>query len=180
MKVSNITRAVDHHLIMTSITPYPKTQQAKKPKKPVKVKVKKLDPDYWFSLCVRQRDGWTCTNCGKHYEPTINSDTGLPGTRALHCSHYIGRANYATRFDPLDVDAHCYGCHSKFEGNPHLFQRWKVEQLGIEKYEILIEKSCNILLGKQARQEKQEIARHYQSEFYKMVNTGINEFVGYF
>ena len=143
----------------------PKGMRLKGKKKAVK-REPKLDPDQWFSLCVRERAGWTCQACGKHYEPWI-STKGLPANPGLHCSHYVGRANYATRFDPLNVDAHCYGCHAKFEGNPHIFMLWKSEQLG-SIYDVLIEKSNNIMLGKTARREKQEIAKHYKAEFERM------------
>ena len=45
---------------------------------------------------------------------------------------------------------------------------WKFEQLGGIIYDLLIEKSNNIMLGKQARHEKQEIAKHYKAEFERM------------
>ena len=156
-------------MLNTLPTPKPKpTKQMRiKAKKKLVLKVKKLDPDQWFSLCVRERAGWNCQACGKHYEPW-ESAKGLPANPGLHCSHYVGRANYATGFDPLNVDAHCYGCHAKFEGNPHIFMGWKFEQLGGVLYDLLIEKSNNVILGKQARREKQQIAEHYKSEFERM------------
>jgi len=147
--------------------PKPTKGMRMKPKKKAVKREPKLDPDQWFSLCVRERAGWTCQACGKHYEPW-QSTKGLPANPGLHCSHYVGRANYATRFDPLNVDAHCYGCHAKFEGNPHVFMTWKFEQLGGIVYDLLIEKSNNIMLGKTARREKQEIAKHYKAEFERM------------
>lgn len=170
-----VKRAADHHEVMSVIHPKPKPTKQKK----AKVKVKKLDPDYWFSLCVRERAGWKCQACGKPYPPVTSENTGLPGNPGLHCSHYIGRANYSLRFDPLNADAHCYGCHAKFEGNPHIFREWKLERLGDNLYEILIEKSNNILLGKQARSEKQEIAEHYKREFERIQLQDDKEFTGY-
>lgn len=44
---------------------------------------------------------------------------------------------------------------------------WKSEQLGCT-YDVLIEKSNNVMLGKTARKEKQEIAKHYKAEFERM------------
>jgi hypothetical protein len=163
-------------------TPKPKPTKAKAKKKTPKVK--KLNPDEWFSLCVRERANWTCQACGKHYEPWVSSK-GLMANPGLHCSHYIGRANYAVRFDPMNADAHCYGCHAKFEGNPHNFMGWKFEQLGGILYDILIEKSNNIALGKQARHDKQAIAEHFKAEYEKMQakrsngNIGRINFQGY-
>jgi len=167
-------------------------KREKKARKPIlhksKRKAKKiiiLDPDMWFSLCVRERAEWTCQKCGKTYEPWITVK-GLPANQGLHCSHYIGRGNYSVRFEPFNADAHCYGCHQKFESNPHLFRLWKSEQLGPERYEILIEKSNDLLLGKQARREKREIAAHYKAEFERMRELRCNgkagriNFQGYF
>ena len=171
---------------MAAIHPKPKPTKADRPRKPANIKrVKKLDPDYWFSLCVRERANWTCECCGRHYEPIISEVTGNPANPGLHCSHYIGRANYSVRFDPMDADAHCYGCHAKFEGNPHIFREWKLKRIEQELYDILIEKSEDIMAGKQARREKQEIAEHYKHEYSMMMQrraqgfTGRIEFVGY-
>jgi len=161
------------------VKPVPKP--LRQDRKRVKAKAKKrriaiADPDYWFSLCVRERANWTCESCGKHYEPWISAK-GDPANPGLHCSHYIGRANYATRFEPMNANAHCYGCHSKFEQNPHVFQEWKKMIIGNTSYEILIEKSTNIMLGKQARQEKAQIAEHFKEQFQRMRQS--KEFTGY-
>lgn len=157
----------------------PKKSDRKKIKeKPAKKRIAISDPDYWFSLCVRQRAGWSCESCGKHYAPWISAKNELANP-ALHCSHYIGRANYATRFDPLNVDAHCYFCHTTFEGNPHEFRIWKLQRLGQELYDIVIEKSKNVMLGKQARKEKALISEHYKQQFYLM-KAGKKDFQGYF
>lgn len=181
----DIRRAAEWNLLMAIISKPKPVKQAKKSKKPVAKKEPKLDPDYFFSLCVRERADWTCQACGKKYVPWTGKN-GYPANPGLHCSHYIGRANYAVRFDKHNVDAHCYGCHSKFEGNPHNFMAWKYEQLGGILYDILIEKSNDIMLGKQARQQKQEIARHYKAQYELMRELRNNgklgriDFQGYF
>lgn len=165
------------------INPRPKPTRSQRQRVKVKAvkpkKEKKLDPDYFFSLCVRERAGWKCEKCGKGYTPWTGAN-GYPANPGLHCSHYIGRGNYATRFDPLNVDAHCYFCHSQFEGNPHEFRLWKLERVGQEVYDIIIEKSRNILLGKQARKEKQHIAEHYKQQYHLMKSGVVKDFQGYF
>lgn len=153
----------------------PAPKPTKKPK--AKRKIAILDPDIWFSLCVRERADWTCQSCGKKYEPWYTAK-GIPANPGLHCSHYIGRGNYAVRFDPYNADAHCYGCHQKFEGNPHNFMAWKLAQLGDPLYDILIEKSNSLMLGKEARRSKQEIAAHYKAEFERMRELRNNGKVG--
>lgn len=137
--------------------------------------MKTTTADMWFSRCVRERANWTCENCGKQYDDK---------SMGLHCSHFIGRGNWAVRFDPLNADSHCYYCHSQFEGNPHKHTEWKKSRLK-EVYEILIEKSNNLMLGKQNRRDVKHIAAHYRSEFMKMKEqraegkTGRLEFVGW-
>ena len=159
-------------MVVASLNTPPRAKPKPPPKvkgksKAKKLKIKREDPDAWFSLCIRERADWTCQACGKRYEPWY-TEKGLPANPGLHCSHYIGRGNYATRCEPLNADAHCYGCHLKFESNPHVFMTWKSEQLGAAIYDVLIEKSNNIMLGKQGRKEKQQIAEHYKSEFFRM------------
>ena len=177
---TKIQAATEHMTVMDAIHPKPKPTKERKPKRvPVDKRRKRLDPDQWFSLCVRERAGWKCECCGKDYTPTISENTGLPGNPGLHCSHYIGRANYAVRFDPYNAVAHCYGCHAKAEGNPHNFMKWTHDRLGVWLYDLLIEKSNNLILGKQARKEKQEIAQHYKAEFERIRNSNNKQFEGY-
>ena len=154
------------------MTPKPKPE-----KKPKKRKIAILDPDVWFSLCVRERADWTCQACGKKYEPWFTAK-GIPANPGLHCSHYVGRGNYSVRFEPHNADAHCYGCHVKFESNPHKFMEWKYEQLGGILYDILIEKSNDLMIGKEARRSKAEIAAHYKEEFERMRSERNNGKVG--
>lgn len=136
--------------------------------------------DYWFSRCVRERAGWRCENCGKQYQE---------GDQGLHCSHFIGRGNWAVRFEPLNAFAHCFSCHMMFEGNPDLFTAWvkqKLEERGVQ-YDILREIANSIARGKEYRKTKGkgELARHYKEEFEKMKSKrakgkrGRIEFVGW-
>ena len=132
--------------------------------------------DTWFARCVKERVGWVCECCGKQYQE---------GDRGLHCSHFVGRANYAVRCEPENADAHCYYCHSQFEQNPHKHTEWKRARLGPVRYDALIEMSNNIMRGKEAKQNKKEMAKHYKSEFERMQKlraqgeTGRIEFVGW-
>jgi len=82
----------------------------------------KIDPaDKVFSLYIRTRDNWSCKRCGKKYEPP---------TKALHCSHFQGRGKEATRFEPLNADALCYGCHQYFTSQPAEHYEWQVRTKG--------------------------------------------------
>jgi len=85
-----------------------------------------------FSQYIRTRDGWRCKRCHKHYEPP---------TSALHASHFQGRGKEGTRFEPLNVDALCYGCHQYFTSQPGEHYRWQVEQKGQDIVDRLIVQS---------------------------------------
>jgi hypothetical protein len=36
----------------------------------------------------------------------------------LHCSHYYGRGNWSTRFEPDNCVSLCYGCHRYLGSHP--------------------------------------------------------------
>lgn len=77
--------------------------------------------DKLFSLYVRTRDKWTCQRCLTTYHPP---------TAALHCSHFQGRGHESTRFEPLNADALCYGCHMYFTAHPGEHYIWQVSRKG--------------------------------------------------
>jgi len=90
----------------------------------------KLDPaDIAFSKYIRTRDGWRCQRCHTRY---------IPPTKALHNSHYFGRARENTRFDPENCDSLCYGCH-KFWGSDDKegYRQFKIKQLGQKRFDLL-------------------------------------------
>lgn len=77
--------------------------------------------DKLFSLWVRTRDGWQCKRCGREYTPP---------TTALQCSHFIGRRSENTRFEPLNADSLCHGCHRFFTANPLEHVEWQIKLKG--------------------------------------------------
>jgi len=88
-------------------------------------------PDILFSRYIRNRDRWTCRRCGTRYE--------LP-TNGLHCSHYWGRAREATRFEPDNADALCFGCHRIWghgDGRDE-YKAFKIKQLGEKRFKTLM------------------------------------------
>ena len=112
--------------------------------------------DRWFSLCVRERAGWRCERCG----------TKCPDDKrmGLHCSHFHGRGKWATRFDPMNCRALCYGCHSYCGGNPDIHRAEMLAALGDGAYQILQERSQDERLGRLAKRSEPEIAKHYRAE----------------
>ena len=70
------------------------------------------------------------------------------------------------------------GCHMHFEGNPHEFVQWARERLG-DNYDVLIEKSNNLMLGKSNRHEKSAIASHYRQQYDEMLRKRAGGVIGY-
>ena len=93
----------------------------------MKLKIDKADTA--FSKYVRTRDNWTCQRCSKQFEPP---------TSGLHCSHFQGRAKEGTRFEPLNCDALCYGCHMYFTANPAEHYQWQVNRKGQQMVDLLV------------------------------------------
>lgn len=91
------------------------------------MKIKSDPQDTLFSKLIRERDG-RCVFCGKTKEQGY----------VLQNSHFWGRGNKATRFDPLNCDTLCFKCHMENEGNKQgKYRTWKLKQLGEEEYNKL-------------------------------------------
>ena len=67
-----------------------------------KMAIKRTKWDVVFSNYIRYRDNWTCQRCGKEYSEK---------SQGLHCSHFYGRRSWATRIEPCNAMALCFGCH---------------------------------------------------------------------
>lgn len=138
--------------------------------------IKRTPADIAFSNCVRASNNWTCANCGNYFPE---------GSRGgLDCSHHFGRGNWEIRFDPLNAEALCYGCHSHYGGT-----KQRIDDVLTEpEIQILYEKMQDRNLGRESRKTKGkgEIAKHYREEFKKIEDqrsrgvTGKINFIGYF
>ncbi len=90
------------------------------------MKVKIDQADKYFSLWIRKRDDWTCRRCLKRDEGGMQN------------SHYFGRSRESTRFDPLNCDTLCYGCHQYWGStNREDYRQFKIMQLGEKGYDLL-------------------------------------------
>lgn len=110
--------------------------------------------DIEFSHFIRDRDNKRCFFCGK---------------QGSQNSHFWGRGNSATRYDPLNCDYTCGGCHMRNEGNKQgLYRELKLAQLGKRQYDALEKRArstyprrnaiidCMTLLGFDAKQVPQK------------------------
>jgi len=88
----------------------------------LRIKIRKSDQVFSKYICQKAKK--ICARCGNK-TPTIQN------------SHFWGRKRENTRFDELNCDALCYGCHQNLGANPGEFRDWKFEQLGEKKYNLL-------------------------------------------
>ena len=90
--------------------------------------IKRTAADAVFSRQIRDRDNWTCQRCGAIYAAP---------TRALHCAHMYTRRIVATRFDPDNAVAACYGCHQYLDSHPYEKLRFFRDRLGVPAFDAL-------------------------------------------
>ena len=122
--------------------------------------------DKYFSNLVRHRDGWRCSVCGTQYGP----DCGA----SLQCSHFIGRANKAVRFDPDNASAKCAACHFRMEHHPILFATFIVNRLGKERMADLVIRSNRSFKFDKATQA--HITKRLEQMWHIASTTGLKEF----
>lgn len=85
--------------------------------------------DRWFSRYVRELADNKCERCGNESE-------------SLQNSHYFGRGNEATRFDPDNCSAVCYGCHVMWGSTDReAYRVAMIRKLGENRYKALIARS---------------------------------------
>lgn len=76
-----------------------------------------------FSKWIRARDPFCYFDCGR---PSKQN------------SHFWGRGHSATRYDPLNCDGVCGGCHMTHEGSKQgLYRELKIKQIGLKAYKKL-------------------------------------------
>ncbi len=86
------------------------------------------DLDRMFSRLIRARAGWTCAYCGNNFDWDHSK---------LGCSHFHSRRLHSVRFDPENAEAMCFQCHYYLDTHPPVYEEWKRQQLGEERFEAL-------------------------------------------
>ena len=87
-------------------------------------KIKIDQADTAFSQWIRLRD----KECRRCHSPVKFNDKGLPVSH--QASHFQGRRKEGTRYNELNVDTLCGGCHSYFGSNPAEHYQWQVNTKG--------------------------------------------------
>lgn len=124
-------------------------------------KIRRDAADDAFSKWVRLRD-MTCCRCGSRVQ--LN-DKGMPITH--QASHFMSRRKEATRFDPLNVDTLCGGCHTYFTSQPAEHYLWQVRRKGQQVVDDLILRSNQF-------QKKDRVAEklYWRAELAGLVKVG--------
>lgn len=112
-----------------------------------KIRISKVDS--LVSNYIRNRADWICERCGSVFTPP---------TSGLHCAHFFGRSNKATRFDPENLLALCYGCHSYFDGSGREdFRAFMKHKLGVKKFNELCKRGRSIMKESEAISKAMEM-----------------------
>lgn len=122
--------------------------------------IKRTPADAAFSKLIRQRAGYQCQRCGAQHDET---------SIGLHCSHYVGRGNWAVRFDPDNAFALCYGCHQFVGSRPQEHTEFVLGILGQGLFDLLTERKNDKKLGRWYRKTggKGEIAKFFREQLDK-------------
>ena len=96
--------------------------------------------DFVFSQYVRLRDK-KCLRCNS---PVKLNAKGLPVSH--QASHYFGRGQESTRFDPKNVDTLCFSCHTLWGSRDREDYRFfKIKQLGTMGFDLLLFRSKQLI-----------------------------------
>lgn len=110
--------------------------------------LKRSPADAEFSKCVRAAHENTCEWCGK---------VGL-----MDCSHVFSRRHRTIRWDKLNANCLCKGCHRKWHESPANSMQWFESEFGVGRIDILREKMRSRLTVKKI--EEKDIAKHYREQ----------------
>lgn len=103
------------------------------------------EADVQFSKEIRKRDG-QCVNCGS--------------TLFLGCSHYFGRAIYATRYDPYNCITLCQECHEIWELEKNgIYKDYMIMWLGVTGFDWLKSRAQDKVTPYEAITEYMKLSR---------------------
>ena len=85
----------------------------------------------YFSLYIRNRDGWKCFTCPWQADPNKASDRYL-----THAGHFIHKWN-ATYFDERNVHSQCERCNVGLDGNLDVYRERMIAKYGLPFVETL-------------------------------------------
>lgn len=123
-------------------------------------KIKIDTADKLFSKWIRLRDK-QCVRCKSKVK--FNGE-GLPISH--ECSHFKGRGREATRFEPLNADTLCYGCHAYLTAHPDEHMKFQIELKGQDVVDKIILQANSYM--KKDRKAQIKIWRERLKEEFKV------------
>ena len=114
--------------------------------------------------CMK-RENWSTNKADKIFSSHIRERDKVcyfcPNP-ASQCSHFWGRANSATRYDPENCNGICGGCHMRHEGNKQgLYRTRKLSQLGTRNYNELQRRA-------QSTVKRRDAIAHFQAWYNEL------------
>lgn len=105
-------------------------------------KLRLLPLDKLFSEYIRRRALERVGGCERclTFKNDIVKDNGesFPSYKQLQCSHFIGRARRAVRWDEDNAVGLCAGCHMYLTAHPTEHVKFFMDYLGEEKVDLLM------------------------------------------
>jgi hypothetical protein len=128
--------------------------------------IKRTTADKWFSNYIRARDNFTCQRCKRKFPKYEESgdNTALMG---LHNAHCFTRGHNMVRFEPNNVMALCYGCHSHLDANPDDKYKFFEDRIGSECFEEIRIKSKMPYKG--IKKDQKELSKRFRTLFREML-----------
>jgi hypothetical protein len=137
--------------------------------------IKRSPLDAVFSDLIREAADWTCAYSGLVFPDRKGRD--------VHCSHFISRANLATRWFPDNAVCLSAGAHKRLGENPDEHTAFMRRHLGDERYELLQIRKRQIVRYRAS--DKKAMQKHYRDELERILElrrngrTGPIEVVSY-
>ena len=125
--------------------------------------VKITAADRAFADCLKAAHDNTCEWCG------------IIGR--METSHVHSRRHRTIRWDKLNANCLCNGCHRRWHESPLAASEWFSETFGEGRVAILREKMNNRV--KVPKSEEKDIAKHYREELKKINEARNNGITGY-
>lgn len=130
--------------------------------------IKRSPLDAVFSDLIREAYDWTCQATGLVFPDRKGRD--------VHCSHFISRANLATRWYPDNAVCLSAGAHKRLGENPDEHTAFMKRHLGEVRYEELQRRKRQIFRYRAA--DKKAMQKHYRDELERILELRRNGVVG--
>lgn len=120
--------------------------------------IKRSPLDAVFSDVIREAADWTCQYSGLQFPDRKGRD--------VHCSHFISRANLATRWFPDNATCLSAAAHKRLSENPDEHVAFMRRILGDARYEWLQIRKRQIVRYRAS--DKKAMQKHFKDELERI------------